>query len=153
MRRSQNSCKQPEMRWHYEKFNNGRGERLRLEHFGAVRTLVEEKLSERRFNFICRRHFRLHSRQISSWGGVCLIENFPDEMKAGIPNNTRWKIFADFLEIHGDNYEQVFITDTRYVVFQGDVFEKFKDYRNWLGYVTEADDIRGSKLGNRCNYE
>ena len=82
-----------------------------------------------------------------------IVKNFPDEMKAGIPNNTRWKIFADFLEIHDDNYEQVFITDTRDVIFQGDVFEKYKAYRNWLGYVTEADDIRGSKLGNRCNYE
>ena len=42
-----------------------------------------------------------------------LLKTFPDEMKRGIPNNTRWKIFSDFLETHGDAYEQIFITDTR----------------------------------------
>ena len=80
------------------------------------------------------------------------LEEFPAEMKTGVPNNTRWKIFADFLEIHGDNYEQIFITDTRDVIFQGDVFEKFKGYSNYLCCATEIDDIGGSKTNFGVNY-
>lgn len=69
-------------------------------------------------------------------------------MKSGIPNNVRWKIFADFLEVHGNDYAQVLATDTRDVIFQGDVFEPFKKYSSYLGYSTEADDIGGSKTGD-----
>ena len=58
----------------------------------------------------------------------------------------------DFLEIHGDDYEQILISDTRDVIFQGDVFEQFKGYKNFLGYSTESDDIRGSKTGDKVNY-
>ena len=85
------------------------------------------------------------------WGG-CRLENFPAEMRTGVPNNTRWKIFSDFLEQFGANYYQVLISDTRDVIFQEDVFEKFKDYKNFLGYTTEADDIGGSKTGAKVNY-
>ena len=81
-----------------------------------------------------------------------LLGNFPDELKSGIPNNTRWKIFADFLEIHGGNYEQIFISDTRDVIFQSDIFAAFEGFKNYLGLATEADDIRGSKTGDRVNY-
>ena len=77
---------------------------------------------------------------------------FPDEMKIGIPNNTRWKIIADFLDKHGDNYKQIFISDTRDAIFQGDVFDCFEDRQNYLCYVTEADDIRGSRTGDKINY-
>lgn len=84
-------------------------------------------------------------------GGV-LLESFPSEMTTGIPNNTRWKIFLDFLEVHADEYEQIFITDTRDVIFQSDVFEQFKGLSNWLGCVMESDDIRGSKFGHMVNY-
>ena len=79
------------------------------------------------------------------------LKNFPYKIE-GIPNNTRWKIFRDFTEAHGDEYEQIFITDTRDVIFQSDVFEQFKGLSNWLGCVTEVDDIRGSKTGNSDNY-
>ena len=79
------------------------------------------------------------------------LKNFPYKIE-GIPNNTRWKIFRDFTEAHGDEYEQIFITDTRDVIFQADIFDRFKGFSNWLGCVTEADDIRGSKFGNKINY-
>lgn len=79
-------------------------------------------------------------------------QNFLDEMKGGIPNNTRWKIFSDFIETHGDAYEQIFITDTRDVIFQSDIFAAFGSLKNYLGLTTEADDIGGSKTGNRVNY-
>ncbi|MBR0260633.1 MAG: hypothetical protein IJQ85_02455 [Selenomonadaceae bacterium] len=81
-----------------------------------------------------------------------LLKDFPAEMCEGVPNNTRWKVFSDFLEEHGDKYEQIFISDTRDVIFQSDVFECFKGYSNYLGYTTEPDDIRGSKTGDRLNY-
>lgn len=82
-----------------------------------------------------------------------LLKPFPDEMKRGIPNNTRWKIFSDYLETHGDAYEQIFITDTRDVVFQSDVFAAFGGLKNYLGLTTEADDIGGSKTGDKINYD
>ena len=81
-----------------------------------------------------------------------IVEKFPDGLD-GIPNNTRWKVFLDFLEVHGDEYEQIFITDTRDVIFQSDVFEQFAGLSNWLGCVTEVGDIRGSTTGNTINYE
>ncbi len=81
--------------------------------------------------------------------GATLI-NIPDELR-GIVNNTRWKIFGDWLESHGDDFAQVFVTDTRDVIFQGDIFAPFNGLTNWLGVATEADDIRGSKSGDASN--
>lgn len=81
------------------------------------------------------------------------LENLPDEMRHGISNNTRWKILGDYLDAHGNEYEQVFCTDTRDVIFQGDLFAPFKGYTDWLGYATEADDIAGSKTSNGVNYK
>ena len=66
--------------------------------------------------------------------------------------HTRWKMYLDYLDRHGDDYETVFVADTRDVIFQADVFAPFKSYANWLGYTTEADDIGGSKTGDRINY-
>ena len=80
------------------------------------------------------------------------LKNFPAEMKKALPHNTRWKIFSDFLAARGDDYEQIFITDTRDVIFQSDLFENFKGFANYLVYATEADDVRGSKTGARINY-
>lgn len=56
---------------------------------------------------------------------------------------------GDYLDAHGDDYEQVLCTDTRDVIFQGDVFESFAGYTNWLGCVTEYADIGK----NTCNYD
>ena len=79
------------------------------------------------------------------------VKNFPYKID-GIPNNTRWKIFRDFLDAHGDEYEQIFITDTRDVIFQFDVFEQFDGLSNWLGCVTEVDNIRGAGIKLNINY-
>ena len=64
----------------------------------------------------------------------------------------RFRNFKRYIDLHGDDYEQIFITDTRDVIFQRDVFECFKERKNFLGYSTEADDIRGSRTGYRVNY-
>lgn len=80
------------------------------------------------------------------------LEKFPAEV-SGIPNNTRWKIFGDYLQARGDEFAQVLITDTRDVIFQGDIFAPFNGLTNWLGFATEADDIRGTKTGDVMNYK
>ncbi|MBR1804951.1 MAG: hypothetical protein IJ774_01045 [Selenomonadaceae bacterium] len=78
------------------------------------------------------------------------IKTFPNVK--GIPNNTRWKIISDFLDRHGNDYETVFVTDTRDVIFQGDIFAAFDDCKNWLGFATELDDLRGTRTNSRINY-
>lgn len=76
-------------------------------------------------------------RLISCGGGV---ENIPADYKDVLIIHTRWKLFANFLDAHGD-CEQVLVTDTRDVIFQGDVFERFNGYSNYLGYATEEGSI------------
>lgn len=82
-------------------------------------------------------------RLISCGGGVKL-EPFKVIRQ---PVNDRWNNFLSYIEAHGDEYEQVFITDTRDVIFQSDVFEAFKGNVNWLGYSTEF-----LKIGQETRY-
>lgn len=63
--------------------------------------------------------------------------------------HSRWKICADFLEQFGANYAQVLISDTRDVIFQGDIFKSFENYPNYFGYATEKLSIGEDKI---CNY-
>ena len=65
----------------------------------------------------------------------------------------RYENFKRYIDAHGDEYAQIFITDTRDVIFQGDIFDDFKGYSNFLCYATEADDLRGTKSGLRLNYD
>ena len=83
--------------------------------------------------------------------GVFLFD-IPAEYRNTMIINLRWKLYLDFLEEYGNNYAQIFTTDTRDVIFQSDVFEQFKNRSNFLVYATEADDIRGSKTGVKTNY-
>ena len=62
--------------------------------------------------------------------------------------HSRWKICADFLEQFGANYAQVFISDTRDVIFQGDIFRSFENYPNYFGYATEKLHIGEDKIYN-----
>ena len=84
--------------------------------------------------------------------GGCRLEDFPEKYKGILVVNSRFKIYYDFLDEHGDDYEQVLLTDTRDVIFQKDVFESFKDRKNFLGYATLDEDIRGSKTGCKVDY-
>mgnify|MGYP002622981185 CR=1 FL=1 len=54
-------------------------------------------------------------------------------------------MYKNFLEERGKDYHQVFLTDTRDVIFQGDVFEKYADVQNFLGYVTEGEFIKNCR--------
>ena len=65
-----------------------------------------------------------------------------------LPGNDRWENFLDYLEAHGDEYERVFVCDTRDLIFQSDVFAPFKDCVNWLGYSTELPTIGKERTYN-----
>ena len=69
------------------------------------------------------------------------VENIPADYKDVMIIHARWKTYLDFLEKYGTNYEQVLVTDTRDVIFQGDPFVDFKNNLNWLGYSTEEGSI------------
>ena len=76
-------------------------------------------------------------------GGVELLP-VPDELKSALIIDARWAMYKKFLDEHNEDYRQVFVADTRDVIFQGDVFETYSDYENFLGYTTEGLTIKNS---------
>ena len=56
-------------------------------------------------------------------------------------------MYKIFLENH-PQYEKIFVTDTRDVFFQGDLFSSYPDYKNFLVYATEAELIKNDKGNN-----
>lgn len=70
-------------------------------------------------------------------GGKIIIEPVPDELHEVFPANSRWKFTADYIERHGENYGQIFISDTRDVIFQSDLFEYYKNYPKYLACAEE----------------
>lgn len=80
------------------------------------------------------------------------LEKFPDQYKDALIIHVRWKTYADFLDRHGDEYETVFVTDTRDVIFQGDIFAVFNDCKNWLGFATECYNLRREIPNGGANY-
>ena len=66
----------------------------------------------------------------------------PNEFKNKLMVSVRWMMYKNFLDERGKDYRQVFLTDTRDVIFQGDVFETYADVKNFLGYVTEGEFIK-----------
>ena len=81
-------------------------------------------------------------------GAGVLLVDIPTAYRNGLIVNFRFKIYNDFLEAYGNKYEQVLITDTRDVIFQGDVFAPFKNYSSYLGYTTERQLIGDDKVYN-----
>lgn len=82
-----------------------------------------------------------HNMIKSNGGGRIKLEPFPKDFNIESPINARWKTFLDYLEAHGDEYAQVLISDTRDVIFQGDVFSRLADKKNYIGYATEGANI------------
>ena len=70
----------------------------------------------------------------------------PDEFKDTFIINVRWTLYKNFLEERGKDYRQVLIADTRDVIFQGDVFEKYADTPKFLGYTTEGELIKNCQI-------
>ncbi|MBQ9441719.1 MAG: hypothetical protein IJU55_01725 [Selenomonadaceae bacterium] len=96
--------------------------------------------------------FTLHKMK-AVVGDRLKFEPFPESLRSGRPNNIRWKLFLDYVEKYGENYEQILTTDVRDVIFQADIFENFSDQKSYLGYTLEADNIRGEKGGSDLNYK
>lgn len=80
-------------------------------------------------------------------GGKIIIEPVPEVLKVRFPANSRWKVFADYLEMYGENYEQIFLSDTRDVIFQSDVFKCFENKKKYVGYAEDFGDIGGKVCG------
>ncbi len=47
--------------------------------------------------------------------------------------NIRWEMYTNFLDVHSE-YDKIFVTDIRDVIFQGNVFENYIGYQNFLVY-------------------
>ncbi|MBR6012187.1 MAG: hypothetical protein IK062_00215 [Selenomonadaceae bacterium] len=80
-------------------------------------------------------------------GGVMKIFPFPDELKTRHPANARWKMFADYIGEHHEEYEQILISDTRDVIFQDDVFKCFENEKKYVGYAEDFGDVGGKVFG------
>ena len=76
-------------------------------------------------------------------GGV-RIEQIPENLESELIIDARWEMYKIFLDAHKE-YEKIFVTDTRDVIFQGDLFSSYADYKNFLVYATEAELIKNDK--------
>ena len=76
--------------------------------------------------------------------GVELLP-FPDELKDVLVVNARWGMYKKFFEERGGDYQQVFLTDTRDVICQKNLFENYADRKNFLCYTTEDENIKNPK--------
>ena len=78
-------------------------------------------------------------------GGV-RIEQIPENLKHMVVN-TRWEMYENFLSSHPE-YEKIFCTDIRDVIFQGDLFSSYTEYKNFLVYATEGQKIQDDQIYN-----
>lgn len=86
-------------------------------------------------------------------GGELKIIPFPEHLKSRHAANSRWNMFLDYVEKHGDEYGQIFISDTRDVIFQSNVFDCYKNNSNYLAYAVEDFAGRlGSYRGTRLKW-
>ena len=79
------------------------------------------------------------------------LQPVPDEFKSALIIDVRWTMYKNFLDEYGKNYRQVFLTDTRDVIFQDDLFEKYSTQKNFLVYATEGESLKNSI--NETNYK
>ena len=56
-------------------------------------------------------------------------------------------MYKNFLENHSE-YENIFVTDVRDVIFQDDIFARYKDYKNFLVYAEENQVIQNDQTYN-----
>ena len=73
--------------------------------------------------------------------GRVRIEPIPQNLKAKLIIDARWEMYKIFLDAHPE-YEKIFVTDTRDVIFQGDLFSTYTEYKNFLVYAAEAELIK-----------
>ena len=51
-------------------------------------------------------------------------------------------MYKDFLDARGKDYKQVFLADTRDIVFQSNLFDTYAKYSSFFGYITEGATIK-----------
>ena len=71
----------------------------------------------------------------------------PAELKNKLIVDARWEMYKDFLDNHKE-YENIFVTDIRDVIFQSDIFKAYDKHKNFLVYATEAELIKNDKGNN-----
>lgn len=74
-----------------------------------------------------------------------ILINVPSNLKNNLIINARWEMYKNFLEEHTE-YENIFVTDVRDVIFQGDVFKAYSNYKNSLIYSTESVIIKNDPV-------
>lgn len=70
--------------------------------------------------------------------GVKTIELPSKEVENNPIETMRWKYFQKYLLDNKSQYENVFITDVRDVMFQADLFERYKQYDNYIVFALES---------------
>ena len=68
------------------------------------------------------------------------VRQIPQKFRDDVINK-RWIMFKDFLTTHTE-YEIIFATDVRDVVFQGDIFSTYTEQKNFLAYSTFGYKIK-----------
>ena len=53
----------------------------------------------------------------------------------------RWKIYSDFLKENKDKYNLVFSVDVRDLLFQGDIFDYYQNYKSFIGFAYEDSTL------------
>ena len=71
-----------------------------------------------------------------------IIYEIPEKYKNIPAINCRWKMYIEFLKNKQNEYNIVFSTDVRDVIFQKDVFQYYKNHEPFLGVALEEDTLK-----------
>ena len=71
-----------------------------------------------------------------------IIYKIPEKYKNIPAINCRWKMYIEFLKNKQNEYNIVFSTDVRDVIFQKDVFQYYKNHEPFLGVALEEDTLK-----------
>lgn len=80
-----------------------------------------------------------------------ILQPIPENLKSMSVVCSRFIMYKDFLDAHNE-YENIFVSDIRDVIFQGDIFKAYDQHKNFLVYATEAELIKDDKGNNNQNW-
>ena len=97
---------------------------------------------------------------MSDWTKSCILStneetpkvsllDIPEEFDERLIIDARWTLYANFLEEHRGEYDQVLLTDVRDVIFQGNLFDSYSRNEKYLGYAIEGNVIGQSDLNRK----
>ena len=76
-----------------------------------------------------------------------IVYDIPEELIRYNVQNSRWKIYEDFLSNNTDKYNMVFTADIKDTFFQKDIFKYYKDYNKpFLGVFYEESIIKNRPM-------